>query len=159
MVNQNFAAHRGTIHRALFLQISPSVSSSTCFGHKNHFRRMIPQWRTVKVPIHRTRPKSASRQQVLHLISEEIPQRPGKNQALFFSGPIRHIKNHLYIIPLQSTVKRRHPFHDSHAPSVRHRIFRHQPFLPIRRIMHSFCIRLKHIQNQPPASLSKSPAS
>src|SRR5579859_1295992 len=126
---------------------------------KYHFRRTIRQRRLVEIPIHRAHAKPAARQQVLHLVPEEIPQRPRKHQTLLLLMRVLHIKNHFHVIPLLRAVERFHTFHDSHLPSVWHRVFRHQPFLLVRGVVHSLRVRLENVQDQPPAALAEPPAS
>src|SRR5580704_2270186 len=79
--------------------LSPKSSRSIRFRHKYHFRRPIPQRRPIKIPINRSNPKPAPRQQMLHLIPEKISKRPSKHQPFLFPSRIRDIKNHLHIIP------------------------------------------------------------
>ena len=133
----------------------PSVlnHSSSRLRHEYHLRRFIHQRRPIKISIHRAHSETTPRQQMLHLVPEEISQSPSKHQPRLFPSRIRYIKNHLHIITLLRPVKRRDALHNLHAPPVRHRILRHQPFFLISRVMHALRIRLKNIQNQPPATL------
>src|SRR5690242_7984677 len=126
---------------------------------KYHFRRTVRQRRLVEIPVYGAHAKPAARQQVFHLVPEEIAQRPRKHQTLFFPMPILHIKNHFHVISLLRAVERFHTFHDSHLPPVWHRVLRHQPFLLVRGVVHPLRVRLENVQDQPPAALAEPPAS
>src|SRR5580692_9514622 len=92
---------------AIEFSLAPKSSRSIRHRHKYHFWRPVPQRRPIKISIDRANAESAPRQQMLHLRPEKISKRPRKHQPRLFPSRIRYIKNHLHVIPLFPSMKRR----------------------------------------------------
>src|SRR5260370_39124934 len=126
-------------------------SSLPRLGHKDHLRGLVPDCGSVKVAILCRNLEPAPRQKVLDLVSEEIPQRPGKHQPLLTAVLMPDGENHFHVIPLFRTMTRRHSLADAHLPAVRRFVFRDRHLLHVYGVVHAFGIGLERVEDEPPA--------
>src|SRR5713226_1243085 len=75
------------------------------FRDEDHLGRIIADRGTVEVSVKCRNPEAATREQVLDLITEKIPQGPRKDEPLFAAVRMNDGINHLHVINLFGAVK------------------------------------------------------